>query len=116
MKNYFRLMLGQKSVHVDECLAGNFVGTDFGITQNLAQHLTDEPRAFRAAFAPQMLLNDPEKTKAGAAQWAGFLWTVSKGMSTGDVVLCPDGTGHRLRGHRTRGADCYLRRTWQLTG
>lgn len=31
MKNYYRIMPGPKSIHVDECLKGNFIGTDFGL-------------------------------------------------------------------------------------
>ena len=32
MKNYYRVMPGQKSIHAEECFIGNFIGTDFGIT------------------------------------------------------------------------------------
>ena len=31
VKNYYRLMLGQKSIHAEDCFAGGFVGTDFDI-------------------------------------------------------------------------------------
>ena len=35
----------------------------------------------------------PDKTKIGAGLACGALWTVSKGIQKGDIVLCPDGTG-----------------------
>jgi restriction system protein len=35
----------------------------------------------------------PDKTKIGAGLACGALWTVSKGIEKGDIVLCPDGTG-----------------------
>ena len=93
MKSYYRVMLGQKSVYADECFVGNFIGTDFGIHENLSQKLPEEWRAFNKAFIPVFLGIHPEKTKIGAGLACGALWTVSKGIQTGDVVLCPDGLG-----------------------
>jgi len=93
MKNYNRLMLGRKSVHADACLAGGFVGTDFGIHQDLTGQLPDEWRAFNKEFIPIYLEKRPEKTKIAAGLACGAIWTVSKGMAQGDIVLCPDGTG-----------------------
>lgn len=48
MKSYYRVMLGTKSVHAEDCFAGNFIGTDFGITQDLTKRLPDEWRAYPA--------------------------------------------------------------------
>lgn len=93
MKSYYRVMLGQKSVHADECFAGNFIGTDFGINQDLTTKLPDEWRVFNKAFIPVFLATHPHKTKIGAGLACGALWTVSKGIQKGDVMLCPDGTG-----------------------
>jgi len=86
-------MLGQKSVYAEECFVGNFIGTDFGIHENLSLKLPEEWRAFNKAFIPVFLGIHPEKTKIGAGLACGALWTVSKGIQTGDVVLCPDGLG-----------------------
>jgi hypothetical protein len=36
MKNYYRIMLGQKSSYAEQALEGNFVGADFGIHQDLS--------------------------------------------------------------------------------
>lgn len=93
MKSYYRVMLGQKSVYAEECFTGNFIGTDFGIHQDLANKLPDEWRAFNKEFIPIFLAIHPEKTKIGAGLACGALWTVSKGIQEGDVVLCPDGKG-----------------------
>jgi len=35
----------------------------------------------------------PDKTKIGAGLGVRALWTVSKGIQRGDLVLCPDGSG-----------------------
>ena len=93
MKSYYRVMLGQKSVHADVCFAGNFIGTDFGINQDLTNNLPDEWRVFNKEFIPVFLAAHPDKTKIGAGLACGALWTVSKGIQKGDVVLCPDGMG-----------------------
>lgn len=93
MRSYYRVMLGQKSVHADECFAGNFIGADFGIHQDLSQQLPEEWRVFNKAFIPVYLGLHPEKSKIGAGLACGALWTVSKGIQKGDVVLCPDGLG-----------------------
>ena len=93
MKNYYRVMLGRASCYAADCVAGNFIGADFGIDQDLTKKLPDEWRSFNKEFVPVYLATHPDKTKIGAGLACGALWTVSKGIQIGDVVLCPDGTG-----------------------
>ena len=40
-RGYYRVMLGQKSVYAAVCFAGNFIGTDFGIDQDLTKKLPE---------------------------------------------------------------------------
>lgn len=94
MKSYYRIMLGAKSVHAAECFAGNFIGTSFDIAQDLTGKLPEEWRTFNREFIPVFLAGHPDKTKITAGLACGALWTVSKGIKKGDIVLCPDGTGH----------------------
>jgi restriction system protein len=93
MKGYYRVMLGKKSVYALECFTANFIGADFGISQNLTTKLTDEWRAFNREFIPIFLNGYPNKTKVAAGLACGALWTISKGIKNGDIVLSPDGTG-----------------------
>lgn len=93
MKKYFRVMLGPKSIFAEECLAGNFIGTDYDIKQDLTHKLPDEWRDFNKEFIPIYLKLHPDKSKIGAGLACGAVWTVSKGISKGDIVLCPDGSG-----------------------
>lgn len=93
MKNFYRVMLGQKSIHAAEGFLGNFIGVDFEIHQNLATELPEDWRAFNKKFIPIFLSNHPDKTKIGAGLACGALWVVSKGIRNGDIVLCPDGSG-----------------------
>ena len=86
-------MLGKKSMHAEACFAGGFVGTDFGIQQDLSSRLPDSWRAFNKEFIPIYLEIRPEKTKIAAGQACGAVWTVSKNMAQGDIILSPDDTG-----------------------
>jgi restriction system protein len=93
MKKYYRIMLGQKSAYSAECLAGNFIGVDFGINQDLTSSLSEDWRTFNKQFIPVFMAARPDKTKVAAGLACGFLWTVSMGLQDGDIVLCPDGQG-----------------------
>lgn len=97
-KRYYRVMLGRQSAHAAECLAGGFIGADFGIEQDLSGKLPEEWRHFNAVFIPVFLAGHPDKSRIAAGLACGALWTVAKGIRTGDVVLCPDGTGQYLVG------------------
>ena len=92
-KQFFRLMLGAKSVHAADCFQGNFIGCDFGIDQDLTEDLSEEMREFNQKYRPIWLEKNPGKSKVAAGLSCGALWNISKGFRTGDVVLCPDGTG-----------------------
>lgn len=93
MKSYYRVMLGRKSVHSETCVANEFIGADFGINQDLTNELTENWRDFNAKFRDVFLQSHPDKTNVGAGLACGFLWTVSKGIKIGDIVLSPDGAG-----------------------
>ena len=93
MKTFYRIMLGQKSVHAADCFAGNFIGADYGITEDLTNQLPEAWREFNAKFIPIYIACHPAKSKIAAGLACGFLWTIAKGIQRGDVVLCPDGGG-----------------------
>lgn len=93
MKNYYRVMLGSKSRHAEECYKGNFIGTDFLIKEDLTKQLPENWREFNQKFIPVWLQSHPDKGKISAGLSCGALWTVSKGIKIGDVVLCPNGSG-----------------------
>ena len=91
--NFYRVMLGRKSIFEDECISGGFIGVDFGIEEDLSFRLPDKWRDFNREFVPVFLTANPDKTKVSAGLACGALWTVAKGILKGDVVLCPDGEG-----------------------
>ena len=92
-KNYYRIMLGRQSKFAEECFAGNFIGVDFDINEDLADKLPDNWRDFNKAFIPVWLTVNPGKSKVAAGLACGALHTVAKGIKQGDIVLCPNGLG-----------------------
>jgi restriction system protein len=93
MKNYYRIMLGRSGIHTSECVAGGFIGVDFDIHQDLTGHLPDNWRDFNDRFIPVYLQNLPDRTRIAAGLACGMLWTISRGINRGDIVICPDGSG-----------------------
>ncbi len=50
-------MLGTKSIHLDKCIEGNFIGADYGIDFNLTHQLPDNWREFNQKIIPIFLSN-----------------------------------------------------------
>jgi len=80
-------------MYADDCYKGNFIGANFGIDMDLSTKLPDNWRDFNKEFIPVWLDKHPGKSKVSAGLSCGFLWTISKGISKGDIVLCPNGQG-----------------------
>lgn len=93
MKNYYRVMLGRRSTHAAACFEGGFIGTDFDIHEDLTGKLPETWRPFNAAYVPVYLKIHPDKSKVAAGLACGAIWTVSKMLRPGDLILSPDGTG-----------------------
>jgi restriction system protein len=93
MKNYYRVMLGQKSRFAKHAYEGNYIGVDHGIKMDLSNPLLSDRQAFNNKFIPKFLENHPNKTKISAGLACGVLWTIATGLQHGDIILCPDGDG-----------------------
>jgi restriction system protein len=93
VKSYYRIMLGRKSVFAAECFTGGYIGTDFAIHQDLSGLLPEDWRSFNKQYISEYKANVPGASNIAAGLACGTLWTVSKGIKIGDVVLCPDGSG-----------------------
>lgn len=103
MRSFYRVMLGKKSVHASACFAGGFMGTDFGLKEDLSSRLSDDWREFNRHYIPIYQEKHPDKSRIAAGLACGFLWTVSKGIQAGDIVLSPDGSGRYRVGEVTGG-------------
>lgn len=94
-------MLGRKSIYAKDCFGGGFIGADFGIDQDLTNKLPENWKQFNHDFIPVFLGKNPGKTKISAGLACGALYTICKGITQDDVVLCPDGMGNYMVGDVT---------------
>jgi len=94
MKNYYRIMLGRQSIYAKEAYEGNYIGAGWFENIDLTDKLSDNGRKFNKKFIPIYLRKYPDKTKVSAGLACGMLYTIAKGISIGDIVLCPDGQGN----------------------
>ena len=101
MREFYRVMLGRKSIFAEECRNGGFIFANFDIDQDLTNSLPENWRDFNKEFIPIYLKQNPEKSKVAAGLSCGFLWTISKKIKTGDIVLSPDGEGSYFVGEVT---------------
>lgn len=101
MKNYYRIMLGRKSVYAEEAYKGNFIGAGWFPDVDLTNRLPDNWRDFNREFIPRFIKKYPDKTKVAAGLACSFLYTISKGIQVGDIVLCPNGKGSYFVGEIT---------------
>lgn len=86
-------MLGRGGIYTEECVAGGYIGADFGIREDLTNNLPDTFKAFNAHYIPIFLTAYPDKKKVGAGLACGMLWTICRGLEVNDVVISPDGNG-----------------------
>lgn len=100
-KGYYGVRLGRGNAFFELCYKGNFIGTDFGIDEDLTNELPENWRDFNKKFIPVYQKNKPGKSKVAAGLACGATWTVSKGINKGDIVLCPNGEGSYLVGEVT---------------
>jgi len=103
MKSYYRIMLGAKSIHAADCYSNNYVGAGFRIDEDLSKKLPDNWREFNLQFIPVWMAKHPGKSKISAGLSCGYLWTVAKGINTGDIILCPNGEGSYYVGEVSSG-------------
>lgn len=93
-REYYRLMLGRKSIHAELCFSENFVGLDWFPDTDFAGEFTDNWKDFNKKYVPIYLKQNPEKSKVAAGLACGMTHTLCKHISTNDIVMCPDGNGN----------------------
>ena len=97
MTAYYRIMAGKASMHAKACFDGGFIGTDFGITENVSADLDGGREAFIKKYGPIYLTSHPDKSKVATSLACSAIYTVSRGIEIGDVILTPDGNhGYRV--------------------
>jgi restriction system protein len=105
-RNFYKVMLGQGSREADACRVHGFLGTDYDVREDLTGLLPENWREFNAEWLPRLLPLYKSKIAAGLA--AGNLWTVSKGIAIGDIVLSPTGVSNELMAGEITGDYHYV--------
>lgn len=93
MKNYYRIMLGRQSMYAKEAHEGNFIGAGWLEDIDLSNQLPDNWREFNKKFIPVFLEKYPDRSRIAAGLACGALYTISKYLKLGDLVLSPNGQG-----------------------
>ncbi|MDD2578069.1 MAG: endonuclease NucS [Candidatus Dojkabacteria bacterium] len=93
MREYYRIMLGAKSVYASELYKDGYVGIGFFEGIDLTGKFPENWRDFNREFIPKYLEEHPEKSKVAAGLACGTTWTLGKGLRKGDIVICPNGEG-----------------------
>ena len=93
VRRYYKTMPGSQAEMLEVFLNEGFIAVDFGIDTNLTGKFTDEFREFSTKMIPVIQEFRPEKTKVSAGLAAGCIWRIGRGMSNGDIVLCPNPNG-----------------------
>lgn len=57
-------MLGRGGIYTEECVAGGYIGADFGICEDLTNNLPDTFKAFNAQYIPIFLATHPVKRRS----------------------------------------------------
>ena len=97
-KNYYRIMLGRKSIFAKECYEGKWIGAGWLKSSSLENELVESWRDFNKKFIPNYLSTYDGSSKVAAGLACGMLHTICKGIKIGDLVLCPDGEGNYFVG------------------
>lgn len=93
MPTYYRMLLGSGYVFVAECLAGNFVGINFGMPIDFTGTFGDDWQQFNKRYIPSYLHHSPDRNRIAAGLACASLYTVGMKMQTGDYVISPVGNG-----------------------
>ena len=101
MKNYYRILLGKKSVHAKEAHEGNFIGAGWLGDIDLTNTLPNNWREFNEKYIEIYQKEYPDKSKISAGLACGMLYTITKGIVVGDIVLSPNGQGNYFVGEVT---------------
>jgi restriction system protein len=93
MKSYYRVMQGARSVHIQDAVAGSFIGAGWLPAIDLTGKLPEVWRDFNKTFIPVYVELYPGSSKIAAGLACGMLYTIIKGIKVGDIILSPNGSG-----------------------
>ena len=96
-KSYYRVRLGEKHKHVDECYQGEFFGIygspSDGFDIDLSKNTPEKQKVFNKKFSDIFLKHNPDATLGKARNACNAIWAISRKIKEGDIVLCPSTEG-----------------------
>ena len=93
MSYFVRVMLGEQSMHADDCFRDGVIGTDFDLLTDLTPMLKDTWIDSKKELTELYKKNRPDKSPVSVGLACGAMWTVSKGIPVGGFVVSPTGQG-----------------------
>jgi restriction system protein len=91
---YLRLRMGRQGQFFQKSFDENFIGVSYDLDFDISKDLTDNWRDFNSKYVDVLTKKNPEKSRVGAGLNCGVIWTLSKGIKQGAVILCPDLDGN----------------------
>lgn len=98
MIQYNRIMLGEHSKYLPNCLEEEYIGTNFLPDVDLSTFPHDNESEWRKEMVDIFLKKNAGKSKGTAINSIGFLWTICYGLKVGDMVLASNSAGQYLVG------------------
>ncbi len=98
MRKFVKLLLGNKSIYVNECRKGSFIGLDYQIKEDLSGKFPDKWRDFNREYIPVYMKNNPNSSKIAAGLACGTIWMLFNYYWKGDIVISPVGNGNYIVG------------------
>ena len=93
MTYYLRVMLGGQSSSAKECFRDEIVGTDFGFFVDLTDYLKPTWSESKRDLTKLYKDSHPDKNAIAIGLNCGSIWTVSRGIPIGGIVISPTGDG-----------------------
>ena len=93
MTYYLRVMLGGQSSSAKECFRDEIVGTDFGFFVDLTDYLKPTWPESKRDLTKLYKDSHPDKNAIAIGLNCGSIWTVSRGIPIGGIVISPTGDG-----------------------
>jgi len=88
---YKRLRTGRTHQWFKMFRENNFVGVSYGLETDISADLFENWRDFNKKYIDKIIdLSGGTKSRVGAGLNCGVIWTLSKGIEIGNVILCQD--------------------------
>lgn len=90
---FWRIMLGKKSKHADDCIKDSSIGVRFYINQDLSADTSESLQEFKQKYIKTIQDLHPDNNELSAGYACGALYKIRKEIKDGDIVLSPDKSG-----------------------